>query len=196
MHGAIRESQHIFIAAGLNFIKKKKISVLEVGFGTGLNALLTLINSENDSSEILFEAVELHPLDSVCVSSLNYLSVLNVEHLRDKFLQMHSAEWNAPTKISENFHLKKTRGDIREVALPSKYDLIYFDAFDPVAQPLLWTEEVFSKIFQCTNPGGILVTYSSKGSVRRAMESAGYSVEKLAGPHGKREIVRAVSPAL
>jgi tRNA U34 5-methylaminomethyl-2-thiouridine-forming methyltransferase MnmC len=156
--------------------------------------LLTLIKSENDHSEIIYEAVELYPLDSVCISSLNYLSVLNADHLNDEFYRMHSSAWETSTKVSDKFQLKKIYGDIRGIRLSSKYDLIYFDAFDPVAQPELWTPTVFTNIFQSTNPGGTLVTYSSNGSVRRAMESAGFFVEKLAGPAGKREIVRANRP--
>ncbi|MBL7700544.1 MAG: tRNA (5-methylaminomethyl-2-thiouridine)(34)-methyltransferase MnmD [Chitinophagaceae bacterium] len=191
MHGAIQESKHIFIDAGLNYKQKKKINILEVGFGTGLNALLTLIESKNDRSEIIYEAIELHPLDDLCISSLNYLSLLNAGQLRDKFLSMHLSPASAATKISDHFHLKKIYGDIRSIQLSSSYDLIYFDPFDPVAQPELWSVDIFKKIYDSTNDGGVLVTYSSKGAVRRAMEAAGFKIEKLPGPRGKREIVRA-----
>ena len=189
-HGAIQESKHIFISAGLTYIKKKNINILEVGFGTGLNALLTLIQSENDHSEILYEAVELHPLDGVFISSLNYLSVLNAEYLRDKFLSMHSSPASATAKISDHFYLKKIYDDIRSIPLSSNYDVIYFDPFDPVTQPGLWSVDIFKKLYNSTSGGGVIVTYSSKGMVRRAMREAGFMVEKLQGPYGKREITR------
>lgn len=191
-HGAIQESQHVYINTGLNSIREKKISILEIGFGTGLNALLTLINANANCSEIIYDTVEPHPVDDVLISSLNYLSVLNAEHLRDQFLAMHLCPWNVQTRISENFHFTKILGDIREVHIPSTYHLVYFDVFDPLSQPELWTENVFKKIYMLMNDGGTLVTYSSKVVVRRAMEAAGFEVEKVAGPHGKREIVKAV----
>ena len=190
-HGAIQESQHVYIDTGLRHIKKKKISILEVGFGTGLNALLTLMNSDDNHSEILYEAIELHPLDSVCISSLNYLSILNAEYLREKFMAMHSSPWNAQTNISGTFQLNKLHGDIRDIAISSTFDLVYFDAFDPAVQPEIWTTDVFKKIYMSMNEGGTLVTYSSKAVIRRMMETAGFRIEKVQGPWGKREIVRA-----
>lgn len=191
-HGAIRESVHVFIDSGLKYLNKKEISVLEVGFGTGLNALLTLIEAEKNDLQIIFDVVELYPLDSVCVSSLNYLSILKEPQLAESFAHMHACEWDVAAKISGQFELKKIRGDIRYVELTGNYDLVYFDAFDPVAQPELWTVDVFRKIFNVAKQGCVLVTYCSKGIVRRAMTEAGFSVSKVAGPKGKREIVRAV----
>jgi tRNA U34 5-methylaminomethyl-2-thiouridine-forming methyltransferase MnmC len=192
-HGAIGESEHIYIGAGLNFVsgKKKKISILEVGFGTGLNALLTLIKSNEDDLEIIYESVELHPLDDVFVSSLNYLSLLNAEHLKKEFQEMHSAAWDIKIHISDHFNFKKICGDIRGVQLDSCYDLVYFDAFDPVAQPELWTVKVFEKIHALMSENAVLVTFCSKGEVRRAMAQACFNIEKLRGPKGKREMVRA-----
>lgn len=192
-HGAIRESQHIFIDAGLKQIKKNNISILEIGFGTGLNALLTLIAAEHDHhSEILYEGVELYPLDGVCVSALNYLSLLKAEQLRKEFELMHSSSCGELVRISDRFQLKKICADIRVVELPGRYDLIYFDAFDPMVQPELWADEIFRKIYDVTNEGGVLVTYSSKSIVRRAMERVGFKVKKIQGPPGKREIVMAI----
>lgn len=192
-HGAIAESQHVYIETGLKHIQKKKLSILEIGFGTGLNALLTLIHADNDHSEILYEGVEPYPLDDVQVHALNYLSVLEREEYRGKFLSMHSCEWNSWNKISENFHLKKVKEDVLHAQLSSKYDLVYFDPFDPLSQPEIWTRKVFEKIFCCMNAGGILVTYSSKSVVRRELLAVGFVVEKVSGPHGKREIVRAMA---
>jgi tRNA U34 5-methylaminomethyl-2-thiouridine-forming methyltransferase MnmC len=191
-HGAIKESVHVFIESGLNYLNKKEISVLEVGFGTGLNALLTLIEADKNGLKIIFDVVELYPLDSVCVSSLNYLSILKAPRLAQAFAHMHACEWDVAAKISGQFELKKIRGDIRYVELTGNYDIVYFDAFDPVVQPELWTVDVFRKIFNVATQGCVLVTYCSKGIVRRAMTEAGFSVSKIAGPKGKREIVRAV----
>lgn len=191
-HGAIQESVHVFIESGLKYLNKSRISVLEVGFGTGLNALLTLIEAEKNDLQVVFDVVELHPLDSVCVSSLNYLSILKAPQLAEAFSHMHACEWDVAAKISGQFELKKIRGDIRYVELTGNYDLVYFDAFDPVVQPELWTVDVFRKIYDAAKQGCVLVTYCSKGIVRRAMTEAGFSVSKIAGPKGKREIVRAV----
>ena len=192
-YGAVQESQHIFIGAGLKHaaLYAKKISILEVGFGTGLNALLTLIEAEKNDLQILYDVVELYPLDSAFIASLNYLSVLQAPHLLNKFSLMHECEWETTVKISGHFDLKKIYGDIRHVELAGNYDLIYFDVFDPASQPGLWTEEVFKKMYLIMNADGVLVTYSSKGIVRKRMEDAGFRVMKLEGPKGKREIVRA-----
>jgi tRNA U34 5-methylaminomethyl-2-thiouridine-forming methyltransferase MnmC len=191
-HGAIQESVHIFIENGLKYLNKTNISVLEVGFGTGLNALLTFIEAEKNDLQILYDVVELHPLDSVYVASLNYLSVLKAPHLADAFSFMHACDWEVAAKISGQFTFKKIRGDIRHVELAGNYDLVYSDAFDPSAQPELWTAEVFRKIYNATRQNGILVTFSCKGVIRRALTEAGFSVSKISGPKGKREIVRAV----
>ena len=193
-HGAIQESQHIFIEKGLKHVseRQKKISVLEVGFGTGLNALLTLIEAEKNDLQILYDVVELHPLDSVFIASLNYLSLLQSPHLVNEFSLMHACEWNTAVKISKHFDLKKIHGDIRYVELTGSYDLVYFDAFDPAAQPDLWTAGIFRKIHAVMNESGVLVTFCSKGEVRRVMGDAGFSVFKLEGPKGKREIVRSI----
>lgn len=190
-HGAIQESVHVFINSGLRYINRKEISILEVGFGTGLNALLTLIEAEKNDLKVLFDVVELYPLDNVCVSALNYLSLLKQPQLANTFSYMHTCEWNVAAKISGHFELNKIRGDLRYVELSANYDLIYFDAFDPVAQPELWTLAVFRKLYDAAKRGCVLVTYSSKGAVRRAMADAGFSVVKIPGPKGKREIIRA-----
>jgi tRNA U34 5-methylaminomethyl-2-thiouridine-forming methyltransferase MnmC len=191
-HGAIQESAHVFIESGLKHINKKNINILEVGFGTGLNALLTLIEAEKNDLQILYDVVELYPLDSVSVASLNYLPLLKSQHLATAFSYMHECEWNATAKISGQFDIRKVLGDIRHVEMTGNYDLVYFDAFGPAAQPELWTKEVFKKIYDASKEGCILVTYCSKGIVRRAMTDAGFSVSKIPGPKGKREIVRAV----
>jgi len=191
-HGAIQESVHVFIENGLKQIKKRRINILEVGFGTGLNALLTLIEAQKNDLQILYDVVELHPLDNILVASLNYLSLLGAPHLVEEFSFMHACEWDVSVKISGQFALNKIKCDIRHVELTGKYDLIYFDAFDPSAQPDLWTADIFKKVYGVSGEECVLVTYCSKGIVRRAMTEAGFSVLKIPGPKGKREIVRAV----
>jgi tRNA U34 5-methylaminomethyl-2-thiouridine-forming methyltransferase MnmC len=191
-HGAIQESVHVFIENGLKRINKRRVNILEVGFGTGLNALLTLIEAQKNDLQILYDVVELHPLDNILVASLNYLSILGAPHLAEEFSFMHECEWGVSVKISGQFALKKIGGDIRHVKLTGKYDLIYFDAFDPSAQPDLWTADIFRKLYGISADESILVTYCSKGIVRRAMTEAGFSVLKSPGPKGKREIVRAI----
>jgi tRNA U34 5-methylaminomethyl-2-thiouridine-forming methyltransferase MnmC len=191
-YGAIEESVHVFIENGLKYLGKKRINIFEVGFGTGLNALLTLIEAEKNDLQIIYDVVELHPLDSVFVASLNYLSLLKAQQLANEFSFMHACEWGVAAKITGQFALRKIRGDIRHVELTGNYDLVYFDAFDPVAQPELWRAGIFKKIYNAANTGCVLVTYCSKGVVRRAMTEAGFSVSKIPGPKGKREIVRAV----
>lgn len=191
-HGAIQESVHVFIESGLKYLSKKSITILEAGFGTGLNALLSLTEAEKQDLGILYDAVELYPLDRGFIASLNYLTLLQLPHLVNEFSLMHACEWNVASKISGHFALKKIRGDLRHVELTGNYDLVYFDAFDPVVQPELWTTEVFKKLYDACNAGGVLVTYCSKGIVRKAMTEAGFSVSKIPGPKGKREIVRAL----
>lgn len=192
-YGAIQESLHIFIGAGLKYaaLDSNKIRVLEVGFGTGLNALLTLTEAEKSDLQILYDVVELYPLDSAFVASLNYLSLLRTPHLLTKFSLMHACEWDTAVKISVHFEIKKIYGDIRYIELAGCYDLVYFDAFDPASQPGLWTVDIFKKINAVMSKEGVLVTYSSKAIVRKRMEDAGFRVMKLEGPKGKREIVRA-----
>lgn len=193
-HGAIQESKHIFIDAGLKKIQEKKsdIAVFEMGFGTGLNALLTFIEAGNAGVNIYYETTELYPLGIAAVHALNYTSVLQKPGLDPVFSLLHTCEWNKTCAITGEFTLLKRKENIQDIILTNKFDLVYFDAFDPVAQPALWTAGVFRKLFDAMNKGGLLLTYCSKGIVRRAMQEAGFEVEKLPGPKGKREIVRAI----
>jgi len=172
------------------------MNIFEMGFGTGLNALLTLIESEKADRMIYYETIELFPLDSEQASSLNYCDKLQRNDLQINFEQIHNCEWEQETPLAPNFIFKKTKGNLLKFETSKTFELIYFDAFDPNAQPELWTEKVFNKMFSILNPDGILVTYSSKGDVRRAMQAAGFSIEKIPGPPGKREIVRAYRSAI
>ena len=193
IYGAIQESKHVFIEAGLkNLIlaEAAPLNIFEMGFGSGLNALLTTIETEKLQREIHYETVELFPLDIDETSSLNYCKQLGREDLQPIFEQLHSCEWDKKTNITANFRFKKTRSNLLNFETSETFKLIYFDAFAPNAQPELWTKEIFEKMFAMLEPGGILVTYCSKGDVRRAMQAAGFIVEKLPGPKGKREMIR------
>ena len=191
-HGAIQESMHVYIESGLKQIQNKKISVLEVGFGTGLNALLTYIQAEKNDLEVIYEAVELHHLDDSLTAALNYLSVLEAPQYVNAFSNMHACEWNVLQTISPSFAFKKVTGDIRDMSLTGSYNLVYYDAFDPSAQPDVWTSTIFHKIYSAMEEEGMLVTYCSKTSVRKALVEAGFQVVKIPGPKGKREIVKAL----
>jgi tRNA U34 5-methylaminomethyl-2-thiouridine-forming methyltransferase MnmC len=194
VHGAIRESRHVFIEAGLHHLNSsadQPVRIFEVGFGTGLNALLTLIESERFQQNICYETIEMFPLTSDEVKQLNYCEMLDRKDLRLIFEQFHTCEWEKEISIKSNFILKKTKTNLLTFQSSGCFELIFFDAFDPNAQPELWTPEIFKKMFSILKQNGVLVTYSSKGDVRRAMQAAGFRIEKIPGPPGKREIVRA-----
>ena len=191
-NGALQESLHIYIESGLNCalsaIDNETIYVFEMGFGTGLNALLTLLKANHIRRKIYYYTVERYPLTMEEANNLYFDSLLNTDNLT---LQLHQAEWEKEVQINEYFTLYKTCQSLLTLQLPIKFDVIYFDAFAPTVQPDLWSEAVFAQMYAHLNNKGVLVTYSSKGDVRRAMKAAGFIVEKLAGPKGKAEIVRA-----
>ena len=193
-HGAIQESMHVFIEPGLKYVlsKQEHANIFEMGFGTGLNALLTVLIAEKEKKKIYYQAIELFPLGKSIIEKLNYCHQLNRPDLRTVFEQLHSCNWEKDVNITPYFTVHKTYADLTTVQSITSMDLIYFDAFDPAAQPGLWTEAIFKKLFRSIIPGGVLMTYSSKGTVRRALQSAGFTVEKLPGPKGKKEIIRAV----
>jgi tRNA U34 5-methylaminomethyl-2-thiouridine-forming methyltransferase MnmC len=189
-HGAIQEAIHVYINAGLNYSDKNPISILEIGFGTGLNAYLTLVEAENNNRSIIYHSLERYPIDEEQLNVLNYPDLIDFEE-RDLFKKLHEVNWNQSCSISNNFSLKKISGDLKEVDFENKYDLIFFDAFAPDIQPKLWTETIFKKLYDCTNSNAILVTYCSKGIVKRALRSSGFEVKRLTGPPGKHHILRA-----
>lgn len=189
-HGAMQESEHIFIQAGWEQCPKTEIKVLEIGFGTGLNALLTLVNAEKQAKKVNYTTLELYPLGMAVASELNFTEQI-APHKRADFIRIHEAEWGSQVAITLFFCLEKIKADFTQIELSDKYDLIYFDAFSPEKQPEMWTQERFELLYRHTNQGGILTTYCSKGVVRRAMQAAGYQVERLPGPPGKRQILRA-----
>jgi tRNA U34 5-methylaminomethyl-2-thiouridine-forming methyltransferase MnmC len=191
-HGAIQESEHIFIQAGLQqMADKRNINILEVGFGTGLNALLTYKNSILKGQKINYIGIDTVMLDKSIYTQLNYAALLHHPELQDIFIKMHAIPANTPSYISENFILQKLEAKLEDVVLAENtFNLVYFDAFSPAIQPELWEETIFSKLFAAMKTDAILMTYSAKGSVKRALKAAGFKVELLAGPVGKRHIIR------
>lgn len=200
--GAIQESQHIFINHGFavvagagEFDSMKELRILEVGFGTGLNALLTLAEAERRSIRVRYTSIEPFPIEAATWQQLNYPRLIDSPALSKQFETLHLSAWNHPTEISDHFILEKINSGLQEFNTAGvPYHLIYFDAFGPDVQPELWTPAIFERLYACLLPGGILVTYSVKGSVIRALKSAGFKVEKLPGPPGKRHITRAIRP--
>jgi tRNA U34 5-methylaminomethyl-2-thiouridine-forming methyltransferase MnmC len=196
MRGALTESMHVFINAGLGPLLGQfpVLRIFEMGFGTGLNALLTLQRTAETQQLVHYETVELYPLSVVEVQSLNYNILLKDTPGSASLADLHDAPWGWEAAVSPLFTLRKIQTSLPAYlsSTPAApFHLIYFDAFDPAAQPELWTQPVFEALYARLCPGGVLVTYCSKGAVRRAMQSAGFLVEKLPGPPGKKEIVRA-----
>ncbi|OFX58182.1 MAG: hypothetical protein A2046_12550 [Bacteroidetes bacterium GWA2_30_7] len=193
VNGAIQESQHVFIDAGLSQLSLNKISIFEVGFGTGLNALLSLIYSENNSIKINYDAIEIKPLEKKLYEKLNYNEFLG-NKFQSQFLKIHEIEWNKTFQISKNFVIQKINDDLKTYKFMKSYNLFYFDAFSPNVQSELWSKEIFYNIFSNMLSGGILVTYCAKGEVRRCLKDIGFYVERITGPVGKREMIRAIKP--
>ncbi len=192
IHGAIQESEHVFIKEGFDKITTPKVNILEIGFGTGLNALLSLIRGELSEKEIKYHGIELHPLDESIIKQLSYCSQLSRMDLQEAFILMHNCRDNHWIPITKSFHLKKSFSDFQSTDFGDSLDLVYFDAFGPGCQPQLWSELMFQRLFTSMSNGGVLTTYSAKGDVRRAMISAGFSVKKRPGPPGKREMLVAI----
>lgn len=191
LNGAIQESRHIFIEAGLHQVKRQSIRIFEVGFGTGLNALLTWEEAHKNNLKVEYDAIEQFPVPDSIVKSLNY-QMLETGLPADALIQLHKGPWNRLEMLEYNrYYLNKVQGDFTDFNFTDKYDLVYFDAFSPDKQPEMWAEDLFLKIFNALNYNGILVTYSAKGEVRRRMLRCGFNVERIPGPPGKREILRA-----
>ncbi len=197
MHGAIGESMHVFIEAGLKFFPASHagapMAIFELGFGTGLNALLTFLHAEQNKMKIYYETIDPYPLEADQISLLQYHEQLKHPGLKEIFEQLHDSEWNKAHQINPSFTFKKIKCKMENYAGSTSFNLIYFDAFAPTIQPLLWTTEIFKKLRDQMQTGGILVTYSSKSTVRKAMTEAGFMVTKIPGPYGKREMVRAIA---
>lgn len=188
VNGAIVESKHVFIEAGFNTSTLLSITVFEVGFGTGLNALLTLLEARKRGINVVYHSIELYPLQQSIIEGLEYAGLLSSD--RELFSTLHDAPWNRVTSITPWFELKKIKADLLDFTSNDNFDVIYFDAFSPNIQPDLWSKAVFQKLYDRMNCNGILTTYCAKGVVRRTLQEVGFSVERLAGPPGKREMLR------
>jgi tRNA U34 5-methylaminomethyl-2-thiouridine-forming methyltransferase MnmC len=196
-HGALQESRHVFIEAGLRpfALTHQSLRILEIGFGTGLNCLLSLMEAGAPGPRIEYTTLEPFPLSHDMIATLNYAGILEAPGAEPAFAMMHSFEAGR-LELSERFALIRSRNALHDFQPEGKYNLIYFDAFAPDVQPELWTREAFHKLFACLDPGGVLVTYCAKGEVKRAMKEAGFLIERLPGPPGKREMTRARVPLI
>jgi tRNA U34 5-methylaminomethyl-2-thiouridine-forming methyltransferase MnmC len=191
IHGAIQESEHVFIKNGFDFSESDPLHIFEAGFGTGLNALLTAIRNLNSKRRVVYTTFEKYPVDETIIKSLNYHNFFGTE-VSEIFRLIHASEWGKMSMIRSNFGLFKVKGDLVKDPVQGRYGLIYFDAFGPDKQPEMWTTEIFRKISEITVKDGIFVTYSSKGDVKRRLRDCGFRVSLLPGPPGKRHIIRAV----
>lgn len=187
-NGSINETYHVFINSGLKQVKTEEVSILEIGFGTGLNCFITYLASKR---KIDYVGVEAYPVTAEEVKKMNFISVLEAEKESDMFDKIHDVSWDEKHQISDRFSLLKRKQFFEDIEDKDVFNLIYFDAFGARVQPQLWTEEIFKKMFDALKVDGVLVTYSAKGSVRRAMQAVGFMVERLPGPPGKREMLRA-----
>ncbi|WP_426429653.1 tRNA (5-methylaminomethyl-2-thiouridine)(34)-methyltransferase MnmD [Winogradskyella sp. HB-48] len=211
IHGAIQEANHVFIKHGLLFCLEdcqterrslsevevsrsekgsQPISILEIGFGTGLNAFLTFLKAEELQQPINYVGVEAYPVKTEEIQQLNYVELISEQH-KAEFENMHSIPWEEGRNITPIFTLEKQEKFFKDITDKNRFDIIYFDAFGARVQPELWTEDIFKIMYKALKDNGVLVTYSAKGSVRRAMQAVGFIVERLPGPPGKREMLRA-----
>lgn len=190
--GAINEAYHVFIKNGLDKTKlAEEIRILEIGFGTGLNCFITFLEAKKNNLNIEYTGVEAYPVDFNEIEKLNYVVELNAEDDRYVFNKMHTLSNDKKNLLTQDFSFIKKNMFFEDIKDSNLYHLIYFDAFGARVQPELWTLKIFKKMYRALKQNGILVTYSAKGSVRRAMQEAGFDVERLPGPPGKREMLRA-----
>lgn len=190
VNGAIQEAEHVFLNAGLKECAKEEIEVFEVGFGTGLNAFLTALYAENNKKKIKYTSIEAFPLSLDLIENLNYASGDNLRLYR----RLHEVEWGSEQNISDYFSLTKLVADFTKYdfsSLKNKFDVIYFDAFAPDVQDVMWSQELFDSMYSICKQNAVMTTYCAKGVVRRSMQASGFVVERIPGPPGKREMLRA-----
>lgn len=191
-HGAIQEAYHVFIKNGLDLFKNgAEVSILEIGFGTGLNCFITLLESDKRDLTIAYTGVEAYPVVLEELQQLNYVKELKAQNEEECFRKIHLFSWEENHFLKDKFSLCKRQQFFDKIEDKNAFNLIYFDAFGARVQPELWTEPIFQKMYDSLKEDGVLVTYAAKGSVRRAMQTVGFLVEKLPGPPGKREMLRA-----
>ena len=189
-HGAIGETQHVFIDAGLRAkINQQAVSILDIGFGTGLNAFMTFLDSKNSSTNFYYEAIEAYPISEDMATNLNYAHKLDATS--EEFMQLHTTAWNQVHHLRYNFTFLKQLAKFEEFQSKHLFDVIYFDAFAPNAQSSLWEENLLAKMYSLLHPDGVLVTYCAQGQFKRNLKAVGFHIEPLPGPPGKREMTRA-----
>lgn len=192
VHGSIQEAEHVFIQAGFNsVVDKTHLNILEVGFGTGLNAILSYKNANEKRVNVDYTGVELYPLEVDLIKKLNYTNLIE-EVSEEELLLLHTCSWEEPVTCSPYFKMTKLKIPILEFKTSNFFDVIYFDAFGPNAQAEMWEQPVFEIMYRSLKEGGHLVTYCAKGSVKRLLKETGFKVEALPGPPGKREMTRAI----
>lgn len=191
LQGALNESEHIYINLGLRPVLENApgpVSVFEMGFGTGLNAFLAWKLADQLQKQVFYTSVEAYPVSELEASQLNYEEATG----ENGFMRLHGAAWGKDVAISPFFTLRKVKTTLQDFAADRFFDVVFYDAFDPQAQPELWTTEIFGKIAAQTQPGAVLVTYSSKGIVKRALAAAGFAVERHKGPGRKTHVLKAI----
>ena len=187
--GAIQEAYHVFIKNGLDFFQNKPISILEIGFGTGLNAFITFLEAEKRNQKINYTGIEAYPLGLEEALAMNYPQQLAIEKGEAIFKELHTLDWEVENQVGKNFILKKRNQYFNDINDQNQYDLIYFDAFGYQVQPELWSVAIFSKMFNALKDRGVLVTYAARGVIKRNLKEVGFEVQKFPGPPGKREMM-------
>jgi len=190
--GAIQEAKHVFIQNGLHLMQHQPLSILEIGFGTGLNTFITFLESVKNKQTISYTGVEAYPVEPEHSALLNYAEQLESPQYHETFNLMHSCPWDTEIKLNNNFSLTKRKQFFEDIEDEDKYDLIYFDAFGYPSQPHLWSEDIFRRMYNALKVNGILVTYACRSVIKNNMKAAGFITTKLPGPPGKREMLRAI----
>ena len=192
INGALTESEYVFLEKGFRHHPSSSPGIFEVGFGTGLNALLTALEAEKSGRHTNYTSIEKYPLSEQEINLLGYGNLSAQAH--KTFRLIHEAGWNTDIKISEYFTLHKINGDLQthQFGINDVYNIIYFDAFGPDKQPGMWEEHIMNKLFNACSPGAVFVTYSAKGEIRRRLETCGFKMERLPGPPGKRQMLRGI----
>jgi tRNA U34 5-methylaminomethyl-2-thiouridine-forming methyltransferase MnmC len=188
-NGAIQEAYHVFIKNGLSLLEEKSVSVLEIGFGTGLNAFITLLEAQNNDLAIDYTGIEAYPVTEEEAFAMNYLNELKANDFESEFKKMHQCIWEEKVIFNSHFSLTKRKQFFQDIQDKNTFDLIYFDAFGYQVQPELWSTEIFEKMYGSLKEKGILVTYAARGVIKRSMQEVGFTVKKIPGPPGKREMM-------
>jgi len=193
-HGAIQESRHVYIQQGLHYFldqyKPESLRILEIGFGTGLNALLTLMDEKALGIKKIYHTIEAFPLSNDIIKQLNYPDYLG-KKAASSFSELHQAEWNKEVEVAANFVIHKMHADVCTKSMEGTFDLVYFDAFAPKVQPEIWAKSVLANVIRVMSDNGVLVTYCASGQFKRDLKSLNMTVEEVPGPPGKRVMVRA-----